>query len=62
MTEDQQIILMIKGAISELPIELREQVALAYDEIKAIEAKYPGDAGVVAISLRGSELAAAADD
>ena len=59
MTDEKQVVLMIKGLISELPADEREKFKAAYDEIKAVVAKH-GDPGTIALAMLGAENAEAA--
>lgn len=54
---EREIILAIKGTIYEMPSEEQANLKLAYAAIKEIEAKYPEGEAVMAICLRGAELA-----
>jgi len=57
MNENQQVVLMIKGVISELPTEQLAKVNNALAEIRALVQTH-GDYGVMAVALIGAELAA----
>ena len=61
MTDEQQTILMITGAIFEMPREVQDNYVQAYSAIRAIEEKYGDVAGRLAICMRGAELAAEGD-
>lgn len=52
MTEDQQTLLLIKGAISEMPEEQRTKVAAHADQIRTITAS---PEGLMAFALVGAE-------
>jgi hypothetical protein len=55
---DGNVLLMIKGIISDLPEDRQHTIAESYNKIKSIEKEYGEDA-VIAIALRGAEFAAA---
>lgn len=59
MTEEQQMTLMIRGAIASTDQQTQEQVKAAYNRILQIEIEFQ-DAATMAIALRGAELAEAA--
>ena len=56
MTEEKQIVLMLKGLISELPPEGREQYEVAYQQMKEIAKS--GEAAALALCVLGAEMAA----
>lgn len=56
MTEEQQIVLILKGLVSELPPEGREQYEAAYKQIKEISAS--SEAAGIALCVLGAEMAA----
>lgn len=55
MTEEQKIVLMLKGLVSELPPEGREQYEAAYKKIKEISTS--SDAAGIALCVLGAEMA-----
>lgn len=57
MTDYQETILLIRGAISTLPPASQERVDLALGEIRAVIAKYESEA-MFAIALLGAEMQA----
>lgn len=54
MTQEQQLILTIKGAISELPPEQQEECKAAYAQLKQIIET--GSPAVFAMALLGAEI------
>ncbi|WP_454833247.1 hypothetical protein [Pseudomonas veronii] len=56
MTEEQQIVLMLKGLVSELSPEGREQYEAAYQQMKKISGS--SDAAGMALCVLGAEMAA----
>ena len=59
MTEEQQTLVMIKGAIFDLPAADQEKVKDAADTIREIAQRH-GVYGSLALALVGAEAAAAA--
>ena len=57
MTQEQQVVLILKGTISELPAEKRAKVDEAYAAIKAIEERFPDGEAIIALALRAAEIA-----
>jgi hypothetical protein len=57
MTPEQQTVLLIKGAISELPVAQREAVEELAEHIKTL-IRNAGDVGPMALALVGAEAAA----
>jgi hypothetical protein len=58
MNENQIILVIVKGIISDLPETQRNQVHATADKIRAIVAE-AGDVGGIALALVGGEAAAA---
>jgi hypothetical protein len=58
MTEEQEAVLMIRGAVISLPAEERHQVDSAYQRLVDMEQELPPASVRLAIALRGAELAA----
>jgi hypothetical protein len=57
VSQEQEILWMIKGMIRELPEDRLRAVTEAYNKIKTIVIEY-GDEGEAAIALIGAELGA----
>ena len=55
--QNKMIVLIIKGAISDLPEEDKAATAEAYQKMKDIVEQY-GDSGKLALALLGAELGA----
>ncbi|WP_293766611.1 hypothetical protein [uncultured Aquitalea sp.] len=60
MTQDELTLLLIKGAIADLPDEDKQQVYLAIEQIREAMAAYPEDHAALALTLLTTELAAKA--
>ncbi|GHD63819.1 hypothetical protein [Jeongeupia chitinilytica] len=58
MNEDQLTLLLIKGAIAELPADEQQQVHAVTQQIRDVMAAYPSGSAAMAIALLGAELAA----
>ena len=56
MTEEEQTVLMIKGAISELPPELEDQCNAMVEHLRRLVADAGETVGTLAITLVGAEL------
>lgn len=56
MTEEQQIVLMLKGLVSELPPKGREQYEAAYKQMKEISTS--SEAASIALCVLGAEMSA----
>lgn len=56
LTEEQQVVLMLKGLISELPPEERAQYDAAYQKMKEISKS--SEAAGVALCMLAAELSA----
>ena len=59
MTEDEQIVLTLRGLISTMPETDQAKVRECYTKIKDLMIQY-GDHGSAAVALLGAELAAKA--
>ena len=57
MTQDQEVVLMIRGAIASLSPAEQSQTKLCYDALRKLETDYP-DYAPIAIALRAAEMAA----
>jgi len=57
MTEAEQLNLMMKGFVTEMPAKDQEVVRQAAEELRAVVSKH-GDCGTIAFSLVGAEMAA----
>ncbi|WP_160310643.1 hypothetical protein [Chromobacterium subtsugae] len=55
MTENQLALLIIKGAIFELPPTERASVEQAVAELRQVVEKYPDGHGTLALALLGAE-------
>ena len=55
MSENSQMLLMLKGIVSDLPEEQRQEVYAARDEIKAIAGR--SEYALVGLSLATAEIA-----
>ncbi|NVM78891.1 hypothetical protein FHW83_004722 [Duganella sp. SG902] len=58
MTEEQTVLLAIKGSIADMPPPMQDQVFGALTAIRSAIAAYPGGAGQIAIALVAAEIAA----
>lgn len=58
MTSEQAQLLLLKGAITDLPLESQQKVQEAKEKLSAIIKDF-GDEGRVALALVGMEIAAA---
>jgi len=58
MTNEEETVLMIRGAIASMSPEEQGRIKDAIEEIKRVRATY-GDAADMAIALIGAEMAAA---
>jgi len=56
MTNEKQVVLMIRGAISTMPEENRAKIMACYDAISAA-VKDSGEDGQLALALAGAEMA-----
>ncbi len=56
MTEDEQTVLMIKGAISELPVASREQCEELAGHIRRMVDEAGDVVGPLAVALIGAEM------
>ena len=61
MTDEQETVLLIRGAIASMEEEDRTLTTAAYGRIIALEVEYGQVNTRMAVALRGAELAAAAD-
>ena len=59
MTDEQETLLMLKGAISELDSKTRADIEAAISDIKGLRSLYGVTAVDMAIALMGAEMAAA---
>jgi hypothetical protein len=60
MSQEQMILLMVKGTISVMPTEDQLKIAECANKLKATVAEY-GDFGLIALGLVGAEAAAEAE-
>ncbi|MYM32251.1 hypothetical protein GTP58_28355 [Duganella sp. CY15W] len=58
MTEQQIVLLAIKGSIADVPPDVQDQVFGALAAIRGAIAAYPGGAGQMAVALVAAEIAA----
>lgn len=58
MSKERDVLLLLKGAISEASPAEQAKINSAADKLRAVVAEY-GDEGTVALALVGSEMAAA---
>lgn len=59
MTQEAEVVLMIRGSISTLDPEMQSRVQDAYNAIMQLSVTYGPEAAGFAIALRGAEMAAA---
>lgn len=57
MTQEEQVALMIRGAVAQLPQEDQMRIVECEAKIRALIAEY-GEAGRMAIALIGADIAA----
>lgn len=58
MTDEEQTLLLVRGAIATMPEEEQQKVRAAYIALKSAVQEH-GDSGVCALVLLGAETAAA---
>lgn len=61
MTDEREVLLQIKGAITELPLPMQIETKECYDALVKTVEKY-GAAGMMAMALLGAEIAAKQDE
>ena len=57
MTQEQQLVLIVRGTIAQMPMEQQEKVMACYAEIKSLVAE-AGEEGAMAFALFVAEMAA----
>jgi hypothetical protein len=57
MSPEREVLLLIKGVISELPVKDHVRFEAALSEVRAVISKH-GDVGNLALALLGAEAAA----